>query len=92
MYSTKSRLQPEELERLVKRPRCTCARHAVYAIGHVWNPDDDTVYLVTRCYDCKRVRLTMLGDIFQWRLSFVNDEIIVPIESAFLYEQTTLLP
>jgi hypothetical protein len=34
----------------------------------------------------------MLGDIFQWRLSFADDEIIVPIESAVLYEQTTLLP
>jgi len=91
MYSVMMRINPDDLESLLKRPRCTCERHAPYALGHVWNPDDDTVYLVTRCYNCKRVRLTMLGDIFQWHLSFTDDEVIVPIESALLYEQTTLL-
>jgi len=92
MYSVKSRINPDEIERLVKRPRCMCAVHAVYAIGHVWSPDEDKVYLVTRCYDCKRVRLTMLGDIFQWHASFQQDETVVPIESAVLYEQTAFLP
>jgi len=92
MYSAMMRLKTEELERLVKRPRCTCERHAPYALGHVWNPDKDEVYLVTKCFGCKRVKFTLLGDIFAWRLSFEQDEIVIPVDSAVLYEQTTFLP
>lgn len=92
MYSAMMRIEPDELERLVKRPRCVCERHSPYALGHVWDADADTVYLVTRCFRCKRVKLTRLGDIFQWRLSFADDEVVVPVDSAILHEQTSFLP
>jgi hypothetical protein len=92
MYSVMMRINPDDLESLLKHPRCTCERHAPYALGHVWTPDSDMVYLVTRCYRCKRVKTTFLGNIFAWHLSFQEDEIIVPVESAILYEQTAFLP
>ena len=92
MYSVMMRINPDDLESLLKRPRCACERHAPYALGHVWDADSDEVYLVTRCYSCKRVKITFLGDIFSWHLSFQQDEIVVPVERAILYEQTTLLP